>query len=159
MVGSEEWGVFGQYQIHICINARKKKIYKYLYSRCWDFLSQCRCVSTAANGSEQRVATAGADGREPPSYPYSHGGPNRNEFVFGGDPHGDSPPPSRPIRPAASGGGVGFHPSRAASTNVPTAFVLRGRRRRGRLLRPNAAAAPRQAESCGNIAISRATAA
>lgn len=107
---------------------KQRYIYKYLYSRCWDFRAQCRCVSTAANGSEHDASLC----RGSPSHPHPHGGPNRNEFVFGGDPHGDSPPPPPgPVRPAASGGGVGFLPSRAASTNVPTAFVLRGRHRSG----------------------------
>lgn len=95
------------------ISARKTKIYiyyiyKYLYSRRWDFRAQCRCVSSAANGSEKRVATAGADGLESPSRPRTHGGPNRNEFVFGGDPtHWDSPPPPAPgpVRRAAEASG------------------------------------------------------
>jgi hypothetical protein len=39
--------------------------------------------------------------------------------------------------PPAIGSQRQFLPSHATSTNVPTAFVLRGRRRRGRLLRPS----------------------
>jgi len=116
--------------------------------------TSARCSAGAFRPSRTEVNNNARLYRGSPCRPRPRGGPTRNEFVFG-----DSlPPPPGPARPAASGGGVGFHPSRAASTNVPAAFVLRGRRRRGRLLRPTtAAAAPRQAESYGNVVISRAT--